>query len=46
MPFLSWRVALFVFVMLPTLAGCTGNYTFDDADYRPLGNPYAMRSGQ
>jgi hypothetical protein len=24
------------------LAGCTGNYKFDDDSYRPLGDPQAL----
>jgi hypothetical protein len=32
-----WPVAILAFA----LAGCTGNYRFSDAEYRPLGDPQA-----
>ena len=27
------------------LAGCSGNYKFNDADYRPLGDPHVENRG-
>ncbi|WP_308724982.1 type VI secretion protein [Metapseudomonas otitidis] len=27
------------------LAGCSGNYKFDDGDYRPLGTPQILNRG-
>ncbi len=27
------------------LAGCSGNYKFSDADYRPLGDPHVENRG-
>ena len=35
-------VALLAF----TLASCSGNYTYNDSDYRPLGEPYPVKRGQ
>ncbi|WP_219858481.1 type VI secretion protein [Stutzerimonas azotifigens] len=26
-------------------AGCSGNYKFNDAEYRPLGDPQAVNRG-
>ncbi|MFL1553545.1 type VI secretion protein [Pseudomonas sp. D47] len=37
-----WPVAVLAFV----LAGCTGNYRFSDAEYRPLGTPQAAVTEQ
>lgn len=28
------------------LAGCSGNYTWSDSDYRPLGEPYPVKRGK
>lgn len=38
----------FAFALIVTafaLAGCSGNYKFNDADYRPLGDPQAANRG-
>ncbi|WP_411380558.1 type VI secretion protein [Pseudomonas sp. MPB26] len=43
MPFHSWHAVVLV---LCVLSGCNANYVFDDADYRPLGDPQAVRRGQ
>lgn len=32
-------------LVLCLLSGCNGNYVFDDADYRALGDPQAPRRG-
>ena len=40
----SWT--LMVLLLLPALAGCSGNYVFDDGDYRPLGDPQAHERGR
>lgn len=32
-------------LVLCLLNGCTANYVFDDADYRPLGDPQAASRG-
>jgi hypothetical protein len=29
-----------------SLAGCSGNYTWSDSDYRPLGEPYPVKRGK
>lgn len=34
-----------VFLMLLTLAGCSGNYRFSDSEYRPLGDPQTLNRG-
>ncbi|WP_252992471.1 type VI secretion protein [Pseudomonas pergaminensis] len=43
MPFHRWQAVVLVLCLL---SGCNANYVFDDADYRPLGDPEAMRRGQ
>lgn len=43
MSFHPWRA---VVLALCLLSGCNANYVFDDADYRPLGDPQATRRGQ
>jgi len=37
-------VALLAFTL--ALASCSGNYTYNDSDYRPLGEPYPVKRGQ
>jgi len=37
-----WRVTLLALVSALALAGCAGNYKFDDDSYRPLGDPQAL----
>ncbi|NWA85351.1 MULTISPECIES: type VI secretion protein [Pseudomonas] len=36
MPVRSWQAVVLVLCLL---GGCSANYVFDDADYRPLGEP-------
>ena len=43
MPDRLWQAMLLV---LGVLGGCNANYVFDDADYRPLGDPQATSRGQ
>ncbi|MDO9346056.1 type VI secretion protein [Pseudomonas pergaminensis] len=43
MPFHRWQAVVLVLCLL---SGCNANYVFDDADYRPLGDPEAVRRGQ
>ncbi|SDS86849.1 hypothetical protein SAMN04490182_2615 [Pseudomonas cedrina] len=43
MRFHPWQA---VVLALCVLSGCNANYVFDDADYRPLGDPQAVRRGQ
>ncbi len=38
--------ALVSLIAAALLAGCTGNYKFDDDHYRPLGDPQALNRGQ
>ncbi|MGX5217157.1 MULTISPECIES: hypothetical protein [Pseudomonas] len=38
-----WAIALLAVVL--TLAGCTGNYKFNDDEFRPLGDPQANDRG-
>lgn len=33
-------------LVLCLLSGCNANYVFDDAEYRPLGDPQTTRRGQ
>lgn len=37
-----WRGTLLALVCAFALAGCAGNYKFDDDSYRPLGDPQAL----
>jgi hypothetical protein len=41
--FHPWQAVVLVLCLL---SGCNANYVFDDADYRPLGDPQAARRGQ
>jgi hypothetical protein len=43
MPVRAW---LTVMLVLCLLGGCSANYVFDDADYRPLGEPKVTIRGQ
>ena len=43
MPDRAWRAVVLVLCLL---SGCSANYVFDDADYRPLGDAQATRRGQ
>ncbi|SDN49549.1 type VI secretion protein [Pseudomonas jinjuensis] len=45
MPPLRWRAALLALATLLVLGGCSGNYKFNDKDYRPLGEPQAINRG-
>ena len=38
--------ALVSLIAASLLAGCTGNYRFDDDPYRPLGDPQALNRGK
>ena len=42
MPLRTWKA---LGLVLCLLSGCNANYVFDDADYRPLGDPQASRRG-
>lgn len=42
MPLRPWQAVVLVLFLL---SGCNANYVFDDADYRPLGDPQATRRG-
>ncbi|WP_447592153.1 type VI secretion protein [Aquipseudomonas campi] len=37
--------AIALLTALIALAGCTGNYKFNDDQYRPLGDPHAVKRG-
>ncbi|WPO00456.1 type VI secretion protein [Pseudomonas sp. MUP55] len=43
MPDRPWRVVVLVLCLL---GGCHANYVFDDARYRPLGEPQAVTRGR
>lgn len=42
MPVFHWQTVLLSFAMSIALGGCNGNYTFNDHEYRPLGDPEAI----
>ena len=46
MPVFAWRVVLLTFLVSLALGGCSGNYKFNDSDYRPLGDPQAVYRGK
>jgi hypothetical protein len=46
MPVRAWQTVLLVFIVLFGLGACSGNYKFDDSDYRPLGDPQAVSRGK
>lgn len=37
--------ALFALLAALALTGCTGNYKYSDDQYRPLGEPQAVKRG-
>lgn len=41
-----WQTVLLTLAVLCGPGGCTGNYTFNDAAYRPLGDPQAINRGK
>ncbi len=41
-----WQAVLLPLVVLYALVGCSGNYKFNDAAYRPLGDPQAFNRGK
>lgn len=43
MPGRPWQAVLLVLCLL---GGCSANYVFDDADYRPLGESRPITRGQ
>ncbi|PAU54983.1 type VI secretion protein [Pseudomonas indica] len=43
MQYRHWPAALLILAL--SLAGCSGNYTFNDDEYRPLGDPQAVNRG-
>ena len=45
MPLLRWSAALLALATLLALGGCSGNYKFDNKDYRPLGEPQTVNRG-
>lgn len=42
---LAWRSALLALATLLALSGCSGNYKFNDKEYRPLGEPQTVNRG-
>lgn len=46
MPVRHWPAVLLALAVLCGLAGCSGNYKFNDGDYRPLGDPQAVNRGK
>jgi hypothetical protein len=43
MPERPWHAVVLVLCLL---GGCNANYVFDDAKYRPLGDPQAITRGR
>ncbi|WP_339456212.1 type VI secretion protein [Pseudomonas sp. EA_65y_Pfl1_P120] len=41
-----WQTLLLTLAVLCGLGGCGGNYKFNDAAYRPLGDPQAINRGK
>ncbi|SET26146.1 type VI secretion protein [Pseudomonas graminis] len=39
------QAILLTLALLCGLSGCSGNYTFNDKTYRPLGDPQAANRG-
>lgn len=37
-----WHLLVLITAVLTSLAGCRGNYKFNDGEYRPLGDPEAI----
>jgi hypothetical protein len=46
MPVRQLQFAVLILVVLSGLMGCSGNYKFNDAAYRPLGDPQAFNRGK
>ncbi|MEH6349858.1 type VI secretion protein [Pseudomonas sp. 3JA] len=46
MPVFPWRAVLLTLFVSSALGGCSGNYKFNDSDYRPLGDPQAVNRGK
>ncbi|MBB4866928.1 hypothetical protein HNP46_005836 [Pseudomonas nitritireducens] len=42
MPPLRWRAVLLALATSLALGACSGNYKFNDKDYRPLGEPQTV----
>ncbi|MCP8463999.1 type VI secretion protein [Pseudomonas sp. ZM23] len=42
---LARRSALLALAALLALGGCSGNYKFNDKEYRPLGEPQTVNRG-
>lgn len=41
-----WPAVLLALLISSALGGCSGNYKFNDNDYRPLGDPQAVNRGK
>lgn len=46
MPARQWQAVLLALVLQCSLGGCSGNYKFDDGNYRPLGDPQVVNRGK
>ncbi|MDF5809020.1 type VI secretion protein [Pseudomonas aeruginosa] len=46
MPVRHWPAVLRPWPSSAASAGCSGNYKFNDGDYRPLGDPQAVNRGK
>ncbi|SER01930.1 hypothetical protein SAMN03159354_02657 [Pseudomonas sp. NFPP19] len=45
MPVRHWPLVLLL-LLFGHLSGCSGNYTFNDHSYRPLGDPQTVNRGK
>lgn len=41
-----WQPVLLTLLVLCSLGGCSGNYKFNDNEYRPMGDSKAVNRGQ
>lgn len=46
MPVRPWQIAALLLALVLGLSACTGNYKFNDNEYRPLGDPQAVNRGK
>ncbi|MAB99122.1 MULTISPECIES: type VI secretion protein [Pseudomonas] len=42
----NWLIAAFLLSALLTVGGCSGNFKYNDDEYRPLGEPATLNREQ
>jgi hypothetical protein len=42
----NWLIAAFLISALLTVGGCSGNFKYNDDEYRPLGEPATLNREQ